>query len=102
MATQTPLRPKHVPQRTCVGCGSVVPKATLIRVVRTADAGVVADPTGKKAGRGVYLCANPQCWEQALKKRRIERSLDVRLSAAEIDALRSYAWSLGVVGGQAR
>ncbi|HEU4759811.1 MAG TPA: YlxR family protein [Dehalococcoidia bacterium] len=91
-----------MPQRTCVGCGSVVPKASLIRVVRTADAGVVADPTGKKPGRGAYLCANPRCWEQALKKHRVERSLDVRLSAAETDALLSYARSLGVAGEQAR
>jgi len=59
-------RVKHVPQRTCVGCREVLPKRTLIRIVRTAD-GVQVDPTGKLAGRGAYLHDRYECWERGLK-----------------------------------
>lgn len=59
-------RQKHVPQRTCVGCRQVLPKRTLIRIVRTAE-GVQIDPTGKMAGRGAYLHNRRTCWEQGLK-----------------------------------
>lgn len=57
---------KHVPQRTCVGCRQVLPKRTLIRIVRT-QAAVLVDPTGKQAGRGAYLHDRRSCWETGLK-----------------------------------
>jgi predicted RNA-binding protein YlxR (DUF448 family) len=57
---------KHVPQRTCVGCREILPKRTLIRIVRTAEA-VQIDPTGKLAGRGAYLHNQRSCWERGLK-----------------------------------
>ncbi len=57
---------KHVPQRTCVGCRQVLPKRTLIRVVRTTS-GVQVDPTGKAAGRGAYLHNKRSCWERGLQ-----------------------------------
>jgi len=59
-------RVKHIPQRTCVGCREVLPKRTMIRVVRTPD-GVQVDPTGKLAGRGAYLHDRRECWERGLK-----------------------------------
>ena len=59
-------RVKHVPQRTCVGCREVLPKRTMIRIVRTTD-GVQVDPTGKLAGRGAYLHDRRECWERGLK-----------------------------------
>ena len=59
--------PKHVPQRTCVGCRTVLAKRTLIRVVRRLDEGVLVDPTGKLAGRGAYLHSQKSCWERGLK-----------------------------------
>jgi predicted RNA-binding protein YlxR (DUF448 family) len=59
-------RVKHVPQRTCVGCREVLPKRTMIRIVRTAN-GVQIDPTGKLAGRGAYLHDRHECWERGLK-----------------------------------
>lgn len=59
-------RVKHVPQRTCVGCREVLPKRTMIRIVRTAE-GVRVDPTGKLAGRGAYLHDRRDCWERGLK-----------------------------------
>lgn len=57
---------KHVPQRTCVGCRTVLPKRTLVRVVRRPE-GVMVDPSGKLAGRGAYLHSQRTCWERGLK-----------------------------------
>jgi uncharacterized protein len=59
-------RIKHVPQRTCVGCREVLPKRTMIRIVRTTG-GVQIDPTGKLAGRGAYLHDRRECWERGLR-----------------------------------
>jgi uncharacterized protein len=59
---------KHFPLRTCVGCRTVLPKRSLIRLVRLADGdGVQVDPTGKLAGRGAYLHNRRSCWEKGLK-----------------------------------
>jgi len=63
---RTVQKKKHIPQRTCVGCREVLPKRTLIRIVRTVE-GVEIDPTGKKAGRGAYLHNQRSCWEKGLK-----------------------------------
>ena len=60
------IRRKHVPQRTCIGCREVLPKRTLIRIVRTQD-GIKIDPTGKLSGRGAYLHEKHSCWERAIK-----------------------------------
>jgi predicted RNA-binding protein YlxR (DUF448 family) len=60
------VRRKHVPQRTCVGCREVLPKRSLIRIVRSPD-GVQVDLTGKLAGRGAYLHDRRSCWERAMK-----------------------------------
>jgi uncharacterized protein len=57
---------KHIPQRTCIGCREVLPKRTLIRIVRTPE-GVRVDATGKLAGRGAYLHNLRSCWERGLK-----------------------------------
>ena len=67
MSKKKPVqRVKHVPQRTCVGCREILPKRTMIRVVRTTD-GVQIDPSGKLAGRGAYLHDRRVCWELGLK-----------------------------------
>lgn len=67
MSKKRPVkRVKHVPQRTCVGCREVLPKRTMIRIVRTAE-GVQIDLTGKLAGRGAYLHDRRECWERGLK-----------------------------------
>jgi predicted RNA-binding protein YlxR (DUF448 family) len=57
---------KHIPQRTCVGCRTVLSKRALVRVVRRPD-GVLVDPGGKLAGRGAYLHNQRACWERGLK-----------------------------------
>jgi len=87
----------HVPQRTCVGCRQVRPKREMIRVVRTPDAGVQIDLTGKRAGRGAYLCPQSACWEAALTGGRLERALRTRLTPQEGEALMGFrtTWSGG-------
>ena len=73
-------KPRHIPQRTCIGCGEAKPKRELIRLTCNKDNTVEIDSTGKKAGRGVYLCYTPVCWEKGLKKERLERALRTKIS----------------------
>jgi predicted RNA-binding protein YlxR (DUF448 family) len=83
------MRPKHVPQRTCVACREVLPKRGLVRLVRTPE-GVVIDPTGKKTGRGAYLHDKRSCWEKALKSDLLERALKTELTTEERERLRAH------------
>ncbi len=73
------MRKKHVPMRTCVGCRSTKPKRDLVRVVRDPDGKVGIDLTGKRSGRGVYLCAAEECLQKAVKGRQLERSLETKI-----------------------
>ena len=100
MPTKTLPRPKHMPRRSCVGCGTVTAKRALIRVVHTPQGQVLPDPTGKKPGRGAYLCPSPQCWDQAVKRGRLGRSLKVKLSPEDVDSLRSFACDLTLPVGE--
>ena len=82
---------KHIPQRTCVGCRTASAKREFVRVVRTPEGAVEVDPTGKRNGRGAYLCAQRSCWEEALKKDRLARALRVTISPRDRDELQRYA-----------
>ncbi len=68
-------RAKHVPQRTCIACRRTDAKRGLIRLVRTPEGRIEVDATGKRNGRGAYLCHNPTCWDAAIKRRALERAL---------------------------
>ncbi|HMQ35826.1 MAG TPA: YlxR family protein [Chloroflexaceae bacterium] len=70
-------RPRHIPQRTCVACRRGDAKRQLVRVVRDGEGRVAVDPGGRRNGRGAYLCHDPTCWEQALKRKALERALRV-------------------------
>ncbi|HEU5439517.1 MAG TPA: YlxR family protein [Ktedonobacterales bacterium] len=85
---------RRVPQRTCIVCRQVRPKRELIRVVRTPDGHVELDATGKKSGRGAYLCARRSCWEPALHKGRLEREFELTLLPEDRAALEAYLESL--------
>ena len=63
---------RHIPQRSCVGCGEVKPKRELVRLVRVSGGAVEVDIAGKKAGRGAYLCPSSPCWQAGLEKKRLE------------------------------
>ena len=85
------MRQRHIPQRTCVGCGQVQPKRQLVRVVRTASGKVEVDPTGKKSGRGAYLCTRCECWEKALAKSTLSHALKIEIDAENREELAQYA-----------
>jgi predicted RNA-binding protein YlxR (DUF448 family) len=87
-------RPKHIPLRTCVSCRETKSKRELLRVVRTPDGHVLIDATGKKSGRGAYLCARLACWKNALKTKRLERELEVTISDEDRANLEAYIATL--------
>lgn len=88
------IRPRHVPQRTCVACRRTFAKRELVRIVRTPEGVVEVDPTGKRSGRGAYLCPTPDCWHLAVQKGRLDRALKTNLGAGDKEALLQYAQSL--------
>ena len=67
---------KKIPQRQCLGCNEHKAKNELLRVVRTPEGEIILDFTGKKSGRGAYICKNLSCLQKARKSRRIDRNLD--------------------------
>lgn len=80
---QGPVRVKHVPQRTCVACRRADAKRGLIRLVRTPAGRAEVDPTGKRHGRGAYLCHDLACWDLALKRRALDRALRIESLAED-------------------
>ena len=72
--------PKKIPQRMCLGCREHKPKMELIRVVRSPEGEIFVDLTGRKNGRGAYLCRNTDCLKKAKKQRSLERALDCEIS----------------------
>ena len=84
------MRPRHIPERTCVVCREKKPKSELTRIVRTPDGEVVIDPTGRLNGRGAYLCDNPGDWVEGLTKGRLARALQATISPEDQDALLAH------------
>jgi len=84
-------RRKRIPQRTCVACRAKRPKRELVRVVRTPEGGVVVDETGKRSGRGAYICPSEDCWQKALSGDLLNRALRVSLTEEAKACLREYA-----------
>ena len=71
---------KKIPMRKCVGCQEMKEKKSLIRVVKTAEGDIILDDTGKKNGRGAYICKSLECSKKAKKTKALERSLGVSVS----------------------
>ena len=67
------MKQKKIPMRTCTGCGEQKPKKELVRVVRSPEGEISLDTTGKKPGRGAYICPNAACLAKAKKAKRLER-----------------------------
>lgn len=70
---------KKVPMRKCVGCGEMKNKKEMMRVLKTAENEIVLDATGRKNGRGAYLCFSKECLQKAAKNRGLERSLKIAI-----------------------
>jgi predicted RNA-binding protein YlxR (DUF448 family) len=82
---------KHIPNRTCIACHQVKPKRELIRLVRLADGKVDIDFSGRKNGRGTYLCHSNNCWQLGLKGNRLEYALKTVISSQNRVQLMSYS-----------
>lgn len=74
------MKTKKVPLRMCTGCGEMFDKRTLVRVVKSPEGEVSLDLTGKKSGRGAYVCRNSQCLKMARKKKAFERAFSMPIS----------------------
>lgn len=82
-------RRRHVPQRTCIVCRTTADKRRLVRLVRTPDEGVQVDPTGKRNGRGAYLCDQPDCWDKALASEVLAKALRTPLTDADRERIQA-------------
>jgi predicted RNA-binding protein YlxR (DUF448 family) len=92
MKTKTSAKPgltgtKHAPQRTCVACRQVKNKREMVRLVRLPEGGVIVDRTGKRNGRGAYICPTRNCWDKALAEKQLERTLKTTISEENLREL---------------
>ena len=76
------------PQRTCMGCNTKKDKKDLIRIVKNKENQISIDKTGRKDGRGAYICDNIQCLEKVVKSKRLEKVLDIKISEEIYENLR--------------
>jgi len=87
-------RPRHIPQRMCIACRDKTNKRALFRIVRTGDGQAEVDLTGRKPGRGAYICDTPACWERATTTGLLDHALKTELTPETKNALRSFAASI--------
>lgn len=81
------MKAKKIPLRMCTGCGEMFDKRTLVRVVKSPEGEVSLDLTGKKSGRGAYVCRNAECLKMARKKRAFERAFSMQISGEVYDLM---------------
>ena len=81
------MQQKKIPLRKCVGCGESRPKKELLRIVRSPEGEIGVDLTGKKAGRGAYVCRSAQCLKKAEKGGRLEKAFSCRVEKDVYDRL---------------
>jgi predicted RNA-binding protein YlxR (DUF448 family) len=95
-AAKQGAKQKKIPERRCIGCMGTFPKKELIRVVRSPEGQVSIDFTGKKSGRGAYICKNETCFKKAKKSGAIHRALEVEITdELHEDLLREIRFELG-------
>ncbi|MCF6137147.1 RNase P modulator RnpM [Pseudalkalibacillus berkeleyi] len=83
------MKKRKIPMRKCIACQENKPKKELIRVVRTPDGEVSIDLTGKKSGRGAYICDQISCFELAQKKKALQNQLSTQISETVYETLQS-------------
>ena len=81
------MKPKKIPMRMCVGCREMKPKKELLRVVRSPEGEISFDLTGRKPGRGAYVCHSQECLLRAIKQKQLERTFSAPISDEVRDAL---------------
>ena len=82
------MKHKKVPIRRCCGCGQNLPKRELIRIVKSPEGEISLDKTGKKSGRGAYICPKVECLNVAQKSRKIERVFSCRIPEEVYEVMR--------------
>lgn len=82
------MKTRKIPMRKCMGCQEMKNKKELIRVVRTPEGEIVIDRTGKRSGRGAYICPQSACLEKAIRQKALERALETTIDAAVYQTLR--------------
>jgi predicted RNA-binding protein YlxR (DUF448 family) len=86
---------KKIPQRQCIGCGEMKGKRELIRVLKDTEGSISIDMTGRKNGRGAYLCPSVDCFRKAVKGRGLERSFKMAISKEVYESLEKEMERLG-------
>lgn len=84
------IKNTKIPIRTCIGCQNKKPKKEMVRLIRTPEGNYEIDTTGKKSGRGAYLCYNIECLDIALREKRLNRSFKKDIPERIIDELRRF------------
>ena len=79
---------KKIPMRQCIGCGSMMEKRELIRVVRTPEGEIALDRSGRMNGRGAYICPTQECLEKAVRNKGLNRSFKMAVSSDVTERLR--------------
>ena len=74
-----PVKPRKIPQRQCVGCRTMYDKRDLLRVVKSPEGEISLDATGKKSGRGAYVCRSAECLKKAQRSKALERALEIAI-----------------------
>ena len=70
---------KKIPMRQCIGCGEMKPKKEMLRIIKTAEEEILLDTTGRKNGRGAYICPDSECLKKAVKGKGLERSFKMAI-----------------------
>jgi len=83
------MKPRKIPMRKCTGCGEMKNKRELIRIVRSQEGVFSIDKTGKKAGRGAYICPGTECFQKAQKFKNLERSFRQAIPSSVYDQLKA-------------
>ena len=86
---------KKIPLRQCIGCGEMKSKKEMIRVLKTAQQDILIDATGRKNGRGAYICPSKECLNKAIKSKGLDRSFKMAISKEVYEALEKEMEELG-------
>ncbi len=89
-------RQKHVPIRTCIACRETGAKRGLTRIVRSPEGDIAIDPTGKRNGRGAYLCEKPGCWDRAISTPLLSQALNAEVAPDTAEQLKDFAAQLRI------
>ena len=86
---------KKFPLRQCIGCQEMKSKKEMIRVIKTAEDEIMLDATGRKNGRGAYLCPSMECFKKAVKSKGLERSFKMAIPKEVYETLEKEMEELG-------